>query len=307
VAPFLHFEGWPASKVIYAIQFAAIGSGRCIVPRSILIGLDGSPSSDRAVELCIRWAGRFDLLLVGLGVVDEPAIRRPEPVPLGAGAFKEHRDDVLVARARRQVEQFLEQFTLRCAEANVPHKLLENVGVPAEQILLEAQRYDLIVLGQQSHFRFAPHQTANGTLSRVLKNTPRPVVAVPEHAGAGTTVMVAYDGSLQAARALHAFQASGLAAGDPVHIVSVGADHTEQMRHADRAAEFLRLHGIESTPHVVAASSSVGDALLEQARHLDARLFVMGAYGQPTLREFFLGSVTRTVLEKSPVPLFLYH
>jgi nucleotide-binding universal stress UspA family protein len=33
----------------------------------------------------------------------------------------------------------------------------------------------------------------------------------------------------------------------------------------------------------------------------------MGAYGQPTLREFFLGSVTRTVLTRATVPLFLYH
>jgi nucleotide-binding universal stress UspA family protein len=33
----------------------------------------------------------------------------------------------------------------------------------------------------------------------------------------------------------------------------------------------------------------------------------MGAYGQPVLREFFLGSTTRTMLEKSPVPTLLYH
>jgi nucleotide-binding universal stress UspA family protein len=33
----------------------------------------------------------------------------------------------------------------------------------------------------------------------------------------------------------------------------------------------------------------------------------MGAYGQPRIREFFLGSVTQTLLKESPVPLFLYH
>jgi len=33
----------------------------------------------------------------------------------------------------------------------------------------------------------------------------------------------------------------------------------------------------------------------------------MGGYGQPTLREFFIGSVTRNLLAQSPVPLFLYH
>jgi nucleotide-binding universal stress UspA family protein len=34
---------------------------------------------------------------------------------------------------------------------------------------------------------------------------------------------------------------------------------------------------------------------------------VMGAYGQPALREFFLGSVTRRMLTECPVPLFLFH
>jgi nucleotide-binding universal stress UspA family protein len=33
----------------------------------------------------------------------------------------------------------------------------------------------------------------------------------------------------------------------------------------------------------------------------------MGAYGQPVLREFFVGSVTRTALGECPIPLFLYH
>ena len=54
-------------------------------------------------------------------------------------------------------------------------------------------------------------------------------------------------------------------------------------------------------------NEAVGEAILDQARQLDAQLLVMGAYGQPTLREFFLGSVTRTALRKSTIPLFLYH
>ena len=46
---------------------------------------------------------------------------------------------------------------------------------------------------------------------------------------------------------------------------------------------------------------------MEHTSRLNASLFVMGAYGQPALREFFLGSVTRTLLEEASVPLFLSH
>jgi nucleotide-binding universal stress UspA family protein len=275
--------------------------------KSILIGLDGSAYSTAAVELGIRWARRFDALLVGLGVIDEPTIRGPEPVPLGGVYYKRHRDDVRMHEAQVKVEQFLERFTLRCTEAGVPSKLLEDIGLPWEQILVEAQRYDLILLGQQTYFHFETQQSPCETLHKVLKNSPRPVVTTPQKLGNGSAVLVAYDGSLQAARALQAFQTSGLHGGQDVHIVSVAEDHTEAARHTDRAAEFLRFHEIKAVVHPLASIARPAEVILEQVRQRNAGLLVMGAYGQPTLREFFLGSVTRTVLKEAQVPLFLYH
>jgi nucleotide-binding universal stress UspA family protein len=275
--------------------------------KSILIGLDGSDYSTVATELGIQWAKRFDALLVGLGVIDEPTIRGPEPVPLGGTSYKRHRDDVRMHEARLRVEQFLERFALRCSEVGVPFKLLENVGLPWEQVLLEAQRYDLILLGQQTYFHFETQESPCETLKRVLKNTPRPVVTVPAKLGSDGRVVVAYDGSLQAARALQAFQASGLQAQREVAIVTVADDPEEAARQAARAAEFLRFHDVPAQVHALASSERPGPILLERARSLGAGLLVMGAYGQPVLREFFLGSVTRTMLQDSTIPLFLYH
>lgn len=265
--------------------------------RSILIGLDGSEHSTAATEFGIRWARKFDALLVGLGVVDEPTIRGPETV---------YEEETLTA-ARHRVEEFLQKFALRCAEAEVPHKLLEDEGIPEEKLFAEAQRYDLLLLGMQTHFRFATQSGPDDTLARVLKNSPRPVVAVPNRVNTDAAVIVAYDGSLQAARALQAFEASGLGQAAEVHIVSVGDDHLEARRHAERAVEFLGFHEIKAAPHVVSPTGGTAETILKQADHFRAGLLVMGYYGRSALREFFLGSVTRTVLKKSPVPLFLYH
>jgi nucleotide-binding universal stress UspA family protein len=274
---------------------------------SILVGLDGSAHSATAVELGLEWARRNDGLLVGLGIIDEPTICRPEPVPLGAMHFKKERDDTLVADARRKVEQFLQQFAFRCAEAQVACKLLEDIGLPFEQIVQEAQRYDLILLGQRTHFHFETQTQPDETLTKVLKNSPRPVVTVPEKLPGGRAVMIAYDGSLQAARTLQAFQAMGLHRAQEVHVVCVDTDRVEAARHAERAVEYLRFHDITAQMYALETSNSTAQVILEQARELNAGLVVMGAYGQPTLREFFFGSVTRTLLRESPVPLFLYH
>ena len=69
----------------------------------------------------------------------------------------------------------------------------------------------------------------------------------------------------------------------------------------------MTAHGIAASAHHVPAADPVAPALVGACRDLRAGLVVMGAYGRPTLYEFFLGSVTRTMLAECPVPLFLYH
>jgi nucleotide-binding universal stress UspA family protein len=185
-----------------------------------------------------------------------------------------------------------------------------RTGIPYEELAYEAQTHDLIVLGRETHFHFETQSTSDETLSQLLKHVPRPVVAVPETAPpANGKVMVAYDGSLQAARTLQLFVATGLAKAvtkEPIHVVSV-ADPTKASEQADQAVSYLRLHGLAARAHAVQANGGVGETLLQVAGELPASLIVMGAYGQSALRDFLFGSVTKSVINRSTVPLFLYH
>jgi len=150
------------------------------------------------------------------------------------------------------------------------------------------------------------------TVRRVLKNSPRPVIAVPARLNIklddpGRTILVAYDGSLQAARALQAFQTSGLAGVAPTIVVSVSSEQLEASRAAERAIDYLRQHDIKAEAHPVTTDKATAPVLLEAAAAHKSVLIVIGGYGKPILLEFFMGSVTRTLLAESPVPLFLYH
>jgi nucleotide-binding universal stress UspA family protein len=274
--------------------------------QGILIGLDGSRYSDVAVELGIEWATRYDARLIGLGIVDEPTITAPTPVPMGAAHFKSERDANLVADAHRRVEAFLKQFASRCAQAGVDGSTIEADGLPHEQIVLEAQRNDLVLMGKESYFHFETQEGPCETLSQVVHLSPRPVVVASPAPTDGDSVVVAYDGSLQAAKAVQALQTTGLDRLGPVHVVSV-ADHDDAKKQAQRAVDFLALHRIAAKLHVLDADDPVADRLLAEVRRLNARLLVMGAYGQPGIREFVLGSVTRSVLKQAAVPLLLAH
>ena len=203
--------------------------------QSLLVGVDGSEYSEAAVELGIRWAQRSGTVLVGLGIIDAPTISKPQPVPLGGSAYKMHRDASLLADATHRVEHFLEHCARRCTEADVACQILEEIGLPAERILLEAQRYDLILLGQHTFFHFETQPQPDDTLHAVLKHSPRPVVAVPATLPEGRAVVVAYDGSLHAARALHMFQAVGLDSSQDVHVVCVGPAQEHAAQCVERA------------------------------------------------------------------------
>lgn len=274
---------------------------------SILVGLDGSDFSKSALKLAIQWAKQSNAVVAGIGILDQPSITQGEFVPLGGSSFKEHRDEHRLAEAQKKINEFLGEFEKVCQEGQVPCKPISACGTPHEEIMLAAQEFDLIMLGCESHFGFATEDTHCDTLFRVIKEAPRPVVVVPKEYHHGEKILISYDGSLQAARALQVFQAVGLNHLHEIHVISVQKDHSLAQLQTKRAGKFLEYHHINTHLHPVVSSSSPAEVIQEYAKDLNASLLVMGAYGQSMLQEFFFGSVTKTMLQNTSIPIFLYH
>ncbi len=213
-----------------------------------------------------------------------------------------------LAELNRQVDQLLADLSARCARENIEFASIKRVGSPAEIIEREAQVVDVVLLPHRPHFRFtARDDEPDDTVQKVLRNSPRPVVVVPAAPPRDGPVVVAYDGSLPAARALAAFEASGLAQSGHVVIVCVAVPENGGAERAQRARQFLASHQIEAEVEVITASGPPVPLILERVKELRAGLVVVGAYGQPVLREFVIGSVTRTILEACPVPIMAFH
>jgi nucleotide-binding universal stress UspA family protein len=272
--------------------------------RNLLVGLDGSPYGDAAVELGVRWARQTHAALCGLTVVDELAICGSLP---GRGSRYPHllREAGLLAKARCRTDQVLERFTARCAEAGVPYHLLHEVGAPAECILSQAANFDLTLLGQRTHFEYGTEDIPDQTLGAVLHNSPRPVVAVPLRVPESGPVVVAYNGSPAAGRALEAFQQSGLAKWEPVYVVSVDRNKETADRHATEGALFLSHRGIAAQARPEVTAGLPASALLQQVKELGAAMLVLGAYGRSNVWSFIFGSTTQAILEESDAVLFL--
>lgn len=275
--------------------------------RTILIGLDGSPYSEAAVSRGIRWARRFGAELVGLAILDEPTICKPEPVGIGGSCYKAHKDQILLEEARGRVHQFVERFSRVCDEAKVPFRTLERVGLPAEQIAAEGWDFDVTLLGQQTFFQFETQSGPDETLHQVLHHCHRPVVTVPLEGKDGESVVIAYDASAPSVRALEAYQASGLDEGKPVHVISMARRKALAVRHAEEGAKYLRAHNLAAQARPLPASGSPAEQILQEVRELEAGMLVMGVPEQSRLREFFFGCAVSTILQERDLPFLFLH
>lgn len=273
--------------------------------RSALVALDGSAYSESAIALSIEWAKRWRARLLGLGVLDAPSIGRPEPIPMGAGAYKRTRDETRLVDAHRLVLAFLADFKFRSAAAGVTAEVLEDIGDPAERIVREAQRCDVVIIGRQSHFRFETQDQPDTTLAGILRGSPRPLVIVPRELQEGQGVVVAYGGGREAARTLQTFQLLGLAGGEEIDVVTVHRDPAQAEAIVRRAGDFLAAHEAPHRLHPIASNVAPAEVVLDEVRRRRPRLLVMGAHGHHALRDLFATSVTRAVLGACPVPVFV--
>ncbi len=176
-------------------------------------------------------------------------------------------------------------------------------GDAAEFVATHGGAYDLIVLGRPS----APSPTAYATIEVALMSTGRPVLLAPPDPPEeiGKKIMVAWNRSPQAARALHAAKVLILPQAANVRILSI-VTGAKQGPPATEMAENLRWSGIEAEVREMSPSSQgVGGVLLAEASAIRADLLVMGAFLNSRLRQIIFGGVTKHVLENASLPVLM--
>jgi len=277
--------------------------------KRILVCLEGSSSAESATRLAIEVARTCGAVLAGLAIVDEPDIRAGAAMGIGGSTFKHERDEALLADAHKHAKDWIALFERRCREAGLPAQGLEVVGRPVDSILEEMDSHDLTVFGRDANFRFETEREDLQTRDAILHRASRPVLVVPDMAdiALGSTVLVAYDGSNAAKRALSSFGASGLAQGRSIHVATVDDNGARAWEMAHRGVQALAAMNIKATEHNIVSTLSNVDSLFAAARELKAGMMVMGAFAHSRLRNLFAGSATHGLVERSPIPLYLQH
>lgn len=270
--------------------------------KSILAISEGGPEAAISFRLAARLAVLFG------GTVDAVHFSEIHPGDADIAAqampfLKRVTDDRLVARARESERAYKELI------ASLPGATFTGGhGVTRGQLVSMGRYANLLLVGRPS---MDAENIAPETVKAALYDCARPVVIAPPNVGNGAiaSVVVAWNGSAQAARAV-GFALPFLARAARVTILVAGAAPDDLgMPFLLRA---LGRHGIGATVDTIdpgaVSGRARGRALLENARDRHADLLVMGAYGHGGLSNFLgLGGATAKVIAACPVPLLLAH
>lgn len=275
--------------------------------RRIVLAVDETPAARVARDLAIALAQYGGASITGIGVVDRAWATAPRATPIGGGAYKEHRDRRVLEDLRREVETILTDFANICQGTGVSCTTVVAEDAPARAIEHEAETADLIVVGRSTNFHFEPQPDMTEMVARLIRDNARPVLVTSAQENPGSKALVCYDGSTQSSRAMHMFVLLGLAAAFEVHVVSVGPDKDRIDAHLERAEGLFRTREVPVHLHGVVSEADAGTVILGEVRVLEPKLLVMGAFGHRGLRERFLGSATRTLLDRCETGLLIHH
>lgn len=275
--------------------------------KRILLLLGETASSVSARHYALHLARETGAELTGLAGVDLTFIESREPVPLGALAFKKHREQELIHQADEAKRRLHDTFANECKEQGVPFGWLAFEGDPLSSLYLASETRDLMVTGHDTAFHGKVREALPEMLAQLMLSSPRPMILCPDEPSGGRDILVAYDGSLPSMRAVQMFALLGIAAGGRVVVTAIDADQELAARRANSAVAFLESHNLDAEANPVPSSAAPEEIIRSEVANRNIGTVVMGAYGHRGWREVVFGSTTRSLAEEPPAALFIYH
>ena len=272
---------------------------------NILLGLDGSPYAQAAVECACQIALGHNATITGVAIIDRPGIQSSSgPVPIGGAHYDVQLEDKLLQETQEKAKVILDNFARICNDRGINAVLHADTGSPVSELIEESKFHDFIVIGKRTSFEYNANETY-GTLERVLKNGLIPVLAVPDAVRDIKKVLVAYDNSIPASKVVHMFLLLGIWNACDITLLTVNDSAEAAQELLGNLGGFFESYGIK--PSLATRSGPPDTAVKSYIAENDIDMLVMGAYGRKSVREFFVGSVTQHLIQETEIPLFLYH
>jgi nucleotide-binding universal stress UspA family protein len=272
--------------------------------KRILVPTDGSDAAVVGVRYAVALAKRHGGSILGIHVVDikllEGPFLRDLSASLGTAPYVDYQGNItLILEERGQAA--LKHVEQLCAEAGVPCETEMLTGIVHAKILSKSTLADCIVMGRGGEHNAFLEGLIGSTTDAVLRRAQTPVLVTGVAECSTGPILVAYDGSAHARKALqHAVSIAGYWQ-RPLRLLLVGGAETQSL--LAEATEYLKAHDV--APDGTQRGGDPGEQIVAFAKEIGASLIAMGAFGHSRIRELVLGSTTAQVMNSAPCPILL--
>jgi nucleotide-binding universal stress UspA family protein len=273
--------------------------------KELLVIADNDAAYRSRLDVAFALAGAHGARVVGLHVMPPPITPLYADVPIPESVEKLQRLELEEAARRAGAV-----FATAAAHTGAATEWRVAEGHVVRVAGTHARYADLTVVPQGLDLG-TPSADLGALPEELALTVGRPVLVIPRYGTfkeIGRRVLVAWNGSREATRAVHDALPL-LQRAEQVTVLSIDptAEPEERLPGADIALHLAR-HGVTARAASIAgADMMVGDLLLSYAADHDIDLIVMGAYGHTRLREMVLGGATRSILQHMTVPVLLSH
>ena len=279
----------------------------------ILACIDGSVISTAVCDYAAWVAQRVNIPLKLLHTIEHPDTTDTADLSgsIGLGS-QEHLLEELTALEQKRSKLLLQKGKLmldaakdRVVQAGVSQVITnQRHGSLAETLIDLEEKIDLLVLGVRGQAHENNQGKLGAQLESVIRSLHRPILVVNAAFTAPQSIMLAYDGSKAAEKAVDMVANSQLYKGLTCHLVCVNKNQdTADALLQSASNKIIKAGGIQLK--IQKLTGKVDEALCDYQDDHKIDMTVMGAFSHTRLHDMFLGSFTDKMLMKSFKPLLL--
>ncbi|MCQ3828145.1 universal stress protein [Microbulbifer elongatus] len=212
-------------------------------------------------------------------------------------SLEQKRSKLLLEQGRQMLDSARERAVTAGAERVVT---CQRHGSLIESLVELEDHIRVLVLGIRGEEHGESNKGLGAQLESIVRSLHKPILVVNREFKVPHSIMLAYDGSESARKALDMVATSPVFKGVDCHLVYVGDDGESVL---SEGAEALSNGGIYVTSANLEGRTVASLVTYQQEHNID--LTVMGAFSHSKLRDLLLGSVTAKMLLETNQPLLL--
>jgi len=281
--------------------------------RKILVPVRGDGKGDNVLAHAAALARGFNAHIEITHCRAKPEDLLPFGVPIPAAVRAQLTQsstelfDAEEAGLRAELEALAKTLNLTLTDkptgSAVTASFVEESGRQIDVIRHHGRLADLIAVAKPDIDR----NIGTNTLKAALFSTGRPVLMCPETGGTvaenlGQNIVIAWDGSLEASRAVISTLPL-LAAAKQVTIVTATGKPVSVT--ADELRDYLATHDVSASVQIIEAKPNVARALLDTANEVGADMMILGAYSRNQELERLLGGTTQYIVDHATIPVIM--